>query len=417
MRRLNLYEDFPELRDQWVGDIELMKLQKASSKDKVYWKCKSGNPCHVWIASIRDRAVRKSGCLFCCKQQTCSCENCPNLYNNFPELRDEWNNIESMKEYSIGSNTKVSWKCKSGCPCHVWIASIQNRTTGSGCPYCSGHRICACDSCPNLYNDYPDLRQEWNNNEDMKSLSSYSHKKVSWKCKSKKSCHIWDAVIKHRTLSNSGCPYCSGHRVCACLECPNLYNDYPELREEWNNDVELMKLYSYGSEFSASWKCKVKGHIYNASIYSRTTANTGCPKCKHKTERKLLDYLTSAFEDVSHQVRFPWIGLRSFDFMLSEYRILIELDGRQHFKQIMNWMSPELTTANDIDKMELACKNNYSIIRLLQVDVYENRNNWKIKLQQAIDDVRRTSTQVVLIGSKYAEMFNKLDHLDVTLVV
>jgi hypothetical protein len=34
-----------------------------------------------------------------------------------------------------GSNLKVWWKCSLG---HTWAASVNNRSKGSGCPYCTG---------------------------------------------------------------------------------------------------------------------------------------------------------------------------------------------------------------------------------------------------------------------------------------
>ena len=138
----NLYNNFPELRVEWKGNIEDMKKYTIGTDKKVNWKCKTGNPCHEWNAIISSRTNKNnpSGCPYCCGRETCSCENCPNLYNNFPELRVEWKgNIEDMKKYTIGSNTKVNWKCKTGNPCHEWDAIINSRTkknNPTGCPYC-----------------------------------------------------------------------------------------------------------------------------------------------------------------------------------------------------------------------------------------------------------------------------------------
>jgi hypothetical protein len=52
--------------------------------------------------------------------------------------------------------------------------------------------------------------------------------------------------------------------------------------------------------------------------------------------------------------------------------IIIELDGLQHFKQVSNWKSPDDNLINDKYKMKCVNENNYSIIRILQDDVY----NW-----------------------------------------
>ena len=38
-----------------------------------------------------------------------------------------------------GSNMKVWWKCGEG---HEWQATIVDRNSGKGCPYCSGRYAC-----------------------------------------------------------------------------------------------------------------------------------------------------------------------------------------------------------------------------------------------------------------------------------
>jgi len=59
-----------------------------------------------------------------------------------------------------------------------------------------------------------------------------------------------------------------------------------------------------------------------------------------------------------------------FDFCIQEHKIIIELDGRQHFKQVSNWCSPEEQFENDKFKEDCANNNGYSVIRLLQHDVF-----------------------------------------------
>ena len=54
---------------------------------------------------------------------------------------------------------------------------------------------------------------------------------------------------------------------------------------------------------------------------------------------------------------------------LEDFKIIIELDGAQHFKQVRNWQSPEEQLIKDKYKMEQANINGYSVLRLLQEDV------------------------------------------------
>ena len=65
-----------------------------------------------------------------------------------------------------------------------------------------------------------------------------------------------------------------------------------------------------------------------------------------------------------------------FDFLIKEHNVILELDGGQHFKQVRNWLSPEKQIRIDVYKMQQANKNGYSVIRLLQSDVYKNSYSW-----------------------------------------
>ena len=407
----NLYNNFPELRDEWDDDKNI-KLFSYRSGFKASWKCKTGSSCHRWKSRICDRTkVNSAGCPYCSKppKKICNCDTCPNLYNNFPELREEWDGcLEEMKNYTPSTNKVAYWKCKTGNNCHKWDATIASRTTKykQSCPFCSkpSKRTCSCDTCPNLYNNFPELRKEWDGDiEKMKNYPSASHKKVLWKCKTANPCHKWLAKIANRTRENgtNNCPYCCHNPqiVCSCNECPNLYNLFPKLRDQWNGDIEEMKTYTFSSHTKVSWKCE-KNHIWSAIINKNNPR--GCPRCKYKTEEKLFGFLKYHFEDVKRQIGFSWIGLKRFDFLINS-KIILELDGPQHFIQISNWMSPEETINNDINKMSLALNNGYPVIRIEQEDVFYNRNNWKNKLLMAFEEIE--DKKVILLSNRYDYFF------------
>jgi very-short-patch-repair endonuclease len=73
-----------------------------------------------------------------------------------------------------------------------------------------------------------------------------------------------------------------------------------------------------------------------------------------------------------------------FDFCIEEYKIIIEVDGEQHFIQVSNWDPPEETRKRDKYKMEKALENGYSVIRILQEDIYYDKNDWENKLKNSI---------------------------------
>ena len=65
----------------------------------------------------------------------------------------------------------------------------------------------------------------------------------------------------------------------------------------------------------------------------------------------------------------------------------MEQDGPQHFIQVGNWQSHELTKTNDVYKMKCANENGYSIIRILQKDIWHDRYDWFDELIDNIDKI------------------------------
>lgn len=120
-----------------------------------------------------------------------------------------------------------------------------------------------------------------------------------------------------------------------------------------------------------------------------------CPSCMNKTEHKLYITLQPTYTSLIRQFRQQWCVHKSmlpFDFCIPELNIIIELDGPQHFRQVMNWQSPEENLKRDKFKTECANANDYSIIRLLQEDVWDDKFDWRKELCDAIEKIRGCDT-------------------------
>lgn len=136
--------------------------------------------------------------------------------------------------------------------------------------------------------------------------------------------------------------------------------------------------------------CKYCGELYNAqldSIYS-------CCWCKcqtHKTEAKLYSFIKNL--NFNRGYGFDWCKNKNnrklpFDFINENHRIIIELDCDTHFKDVKGWYTlAEEERANDIYKMKSAIDNGYTIIRLLQEEVFYDHFDWKTELLKLLDDV------------------------------
>ena len=196
----------------------------------------------------------------------------------YPEIAAEWHPTKNKSltplQVSKSSNKKVWWLGKCG---HEWQANINTRSSGFGCPYCSGQKVLA--GFNDLATTHPNLAAEWHPTKNGKLKSDAiikgGKKKVWWlgACG-----HEWQASVADRKYQNSGCPYCSGRRVLSG------FNDFatkmPDLIGEWHptkNGSLMPNQVSYGSGKKVWWQCK-EGHEWQATVSDRSMGN-GCPTC------------------------------------------------------------------------------------------------------------------------------------------
>ena len=116
----------------------------------------------------------------------------------------------------------------------------------------------------------------------------------------------------------------------------------------------------------------------------------------HKTEHKLQDRLFIQFPSLQREFSPVWSSKKRYDFMIPEMKIIIELDGPQHFRQISNWDSPENQFCNDMKKIMMACDNGYRVIRIVQEDVQNNSYDWYKVLY---DTITRSKDMVSYIST------------------
>jgi hypothetical protein len=167
---------------------------------------------------------------------------------------------------TAGSGKKVEWKCKFG---HTWNCSVSDRSSGNGCPICSGRMAWAGHN--DLATTNPELAAQahgW----DPTTITANSNKKVEWKCKFG---HTWMSSINNRS-NGRGCPICSNTTVLAGFN--DLATTHPELAAQahgWDPTT-----ITAGSSKKVEWICKLN-HVWNTTAYSRN-AGSGCPYCSGK---------------------------------------------------------------------------------------------------------------------------------------
>ena len=181
-----------------------------------------------------------------------------------------------------------------------------------------------------------------------------------------------------------------------CRKCSNVYSpDTDEFIEKilkiHGNKYDYSKVKYTKAKNKIIIICKIHGD-FEQEAYCHSIG-VGCPICVNKTEAKLYEQIIKIYPSLLTQFKQDWCKKKNnlpYDFCISEHKIIIELDGPQHFQQIMNWSSPEEQFENDKYKEECANENGYSIIRLLQEDVFNDTYDWVTELCNAIEEIKTT---------------------------
>lgn len=387
----------PQIHPTMNTEIDITRLG-AGSHQTLWWKCEKACPhgCeHVWQTKVYDRCKenKPTGCPYCADGSAVLCVH-QSIAFTHSDIAAQWhpekNGDERPEHFRAGSSLSPWWKCpvRQSCGCvHEWTASISNRCRlNSGCPYCSGRTVCPHNS---IATTHPSLALQWHptKNSDLEfgpsTVSAGCNHRVWWKCE--KTCeagcaHEWLAAVVSRT-TGSGCPSCSGLTVCVHT---SICGTHPHIAAEWHttkNGKDRPEFCSRGSDKKVWWICN-KGHEYEARLANRCRLGSGCSVCRFKTESILLQFLQQKGFSVRPQFTAAWCidpftgGRPRFDYEFPDLKIILELDGRQHFQQVRNWKCPIEQTESDVFKMRQANKQGYSVIRLLQEEVWEGREPW-----------------------------------------
>lgn len=158
------------------------------------------------------------------------------------------------------------------------------------------------------------------------------------------------------------------------------------------------------------FNCNYCNNLFETPV-SDVTRNVWCSLCINKTERKLYENLKKIYSTIENQFKVDWCKNKKylpFDFVIEDRKIIIELDGPQHFKQISKWLPPEETLTIDLYKISCANKNGFSVIRLLQEDVFYDRYNWLNELIDNIDLISNENKVHNIFMSKNNDYINYL---------
>jgi len=211
------------------------------------------------------------------------------LKSQFPEVAKEaygWDPTTT----TAGSDQKKDWKCSKG---HTYSSAVNNRTNGTGCPFCAGRKV--LKGFNDLQSHYPDIAKEaygW----DPTTVVTGTHQKKDWRCKEG---HIYSSAVNNRT-NGKGCPFCAGRKVLKGFN--DLQSHYPDIAAEaygWDPTTTTA-----GSNQKKDWKCS-KGHTYSSIVNERTSKGNGCPFCSGQQVLTGFNDLKTKFPDIASEA-FGW---------------------------------------------------------------------------------------------------------------
>ncbi len=395
------------------NDQKPYEVNKSSNK-KFKFDC---SDCGHEIEMSLNMIVLGSWCAYCNRDKLCNYDECTFCYDKSfasHEMAPSWSikNAFGPREIMKSSDKKAWFNC-SKCN-HDFETNLFLIKSNTYCPYCSNQRLCTtndCEICVVKSCASHEMAKRWSDKNPLKAREVFlqSNKKVKFNCT--------DCDHEYETRPNSyfnrggKCPYCINQQLCNSDNCEKCFNKSFASHERaacWSpkNTISARTVFK-GSETKYIFNCDQCTNEFTCRLYN-VIAGYWCPFCKNKSEGKLLQYLTSIYTDCKTQSRFDWCrysktnNIMPFDFELNieDHKILIELDGKQHFKQVSNWESPEVVQAKDIEKIHKVINAGYSIIHIYQEEVWKDAYDWKPLLKKHIDLMILEAKPKVLFISK-----------------
>ena len=306
-------------------------------------------------------------------------------------------NLIKPNEVALNSHKKCWFDCECG---HTFESSLLNiNQANNWCPYCSNppKKLCdnECISCHNKSFASHEKSAYWSSENQLTSRQVFKgadRKKFIFNC----ACgHKLEMIVKNITSKGHWCSYCSHQKLCENKECNMCFNNsFASVdRSQYLHDKSITPITLFKSTNKKyKFDCNICNKVFSCQL-SCITKGIWCSFCVNKTELILFNKLICIYPSLKTQYKVDWCKNTKtnrylpFDFVIEERKIIVELDGKQHFEQIGSWQSPEKNREIDIYKMKCSNENGFSIIRILQKDVYFNKYDWLSELCKNIEKI------------------------------
>lgn len=426
----------PRIATHWHatknGDINPRELSPNSHK-KCWFKCpKCAHDYRMELGSF----TTGQGCPYCANKKRCNDEACQFCFNNSFASHNKavyWHQTKNgdIKPRDVPKcrSTKYWFRCPD-CM-HDLNIGLDKIQMDKWCRYCRTHRLCDDQDCQLCFNkSFASCKKAawWHptkNNTDPRNVTLYDNRKYWFKCPD--CLHDFETELCSISSRSHGCPYCANRKRCKNELCEHCFRKSFASHDKaifWHStkngtispkDISLKSNRKY---WFTCPRCKSDFDMRPACI----SKGNWCRYCVCKTERKLFDFLSPAFEDCIHQFRADFCKNQEtgrclpFDFCIPSLKIVIELDGMQHFQDIDHWHSfVEHNRNRDIYKMQEANNHGYSVIRIVQEDVWTDSYDWKTDICHAIELCKFSKQNIYCSSNSELYEPHKLHHNSQTL--
>ena len=374
--------------------IKPREVFKSNNK-KYYFTCAD---CHhnfnIALNNLSSKAEK--WCPYCGRNKLCDDVNCQRCFNgsfashNKSKLWSAKNKNLTPRQITKSTGKKFWFTCDD---CthdfDMAISHIVRNDSEKTCPICSSQYLCEDDECKICF------IKSFASSPKYKYIDNEKHKDVNFR-KIFKSANIkfWfncdcghsSEMSLNSVSCGSWCSYCCipQLKLCDKEDCQRCFEksfaSNPYVKFLVDKDVNPRMIFKT-THNKINFKC-AKGHHFLKQISLITLYSGWCPKCINKTEQKLYEELKQIYSNLIFQYRVEWCRNENtkcylpFDFALEKQKIIIELDGQQHFIQVQNWGNPEENQKRDKLKMQKANENGFSVIRITQKYLTIRNSNW-----------------------------------------
>lgn len=376
MNNINFINFLNKSKEKYNNFYDYSKVVYVNSKTKVIITC----PIHGDFLKSPEKHLYGQGCKECVKKY---------LSNMFCLSNEEFINkaisIHGNKyNYDLVSYKKNTEKITIICKKHGdFNQTPANHLKGQGCPLCKNEYI----SKIKRYNFKKFLQMARKVHGDKYSYDKKYYTLLSSKTLISCSIHggFYQSGSKH--ISGQGCPKCNGTR--------NFYlEDFIEkaIATHGSKYTYLNSVY-VNAKTKIIITCLKHGNFYQTP--SDHLSGYGCSKCAcSKGENALIQIFDKNNINYIHQYTIPNFNQRyRYDFYLSDYNLLIEFHGIQHFKPIDYFGGTEgfkNIKERDLFKKELANLAKIKLIEFNYLDLNLGLSVFEINVLKKLFDYQQT---------------------------